>query len=208
MKATMQLFLKLLALVQGLFLVSSCGSDATSVDFSEKLVVSMYGDFAVPFDSVTNTTAIANTTMTSSVVAGNSEPKNQTYTFSGMTVTDSEGTVTDLFTDAATEAAEVIIIDRSQIIFEASLTDLRDTIIASMNVTFAASADAKSPADEVLAFTLPSATLVHTENWTVTAAVEKRLKILVQWKNTINADEDAGTETVEASSYTTELIDE
>ncbi len=191
----------------GLF-VGGCGADSSDIAFTEKLTVSMLGDFTVPFDSTTYATALDNTTMTSAAATGNSEPKNQVYTLSGVTAVDSDSTTLDLFTLAEAESSVITVVDRSQIIFEADLTDFKNSVIESISLTFAATGVAKSPGGEELTFSLPASTLVHTEQWTVTSAVEKRLKVLAQWKYTINVDEDTEAETVEASSFTTELIDE
>lgn len=171
------------------FLLGACGSDPTKVDFTEKLVISMNSVFEEPAG-----------------VTGNNEPKNMTFTMTGLSVTDNEGTATDLFDDADPVVAKII--SRSQIIFEGEIADLEGSTISSITVTLAAAGVATSPGDEELAFTLAVPTVVHNEEWAVGVSKSFRLKLLVQWKNIVTVDEDSGAESIQAPTITTDFVDE
>jgi hypothetical protein len=192
--------------VAALFLVVGCGTAEESINSTEKLSLVMRGDFTVPFDQVTYPTAIANQSRIAAPATGNNDPKNETFTLSGLSLLDAEGTTIDLFEGST--ATEYIIVNRNQIIFEADLSDHKDTVISSATVSFSAAVTASSPAKEDLSITLPQTDYVHTETWTVTSAIDKRLMLYVQWKNTVTVDEDSGAESIIAPSIRTELIDE
>jgi len=148
----------------------------------------------------------ANQTKTSAPVSGDGDPKNQIITITGITLTPSAGDVINLF--EGEEATTYTIVDRSQIIFEADLSEYKGSQIAAITLTFQQSALATTPNDKEVAFNLPAATFTHTQDWTVTAAITKRLQIVSQWKNTISVDETSGNESVESPSIKTLLSDD
>jgi hypothetical protein len=151
------------------------GCGQTELDLDEKLVVAMYGVFEAPADA-----------------AGNAEPKYQTYTFTGLSLTGADGAVVDLFADADTEPTEVRIIDRSQIIFETSVHDYVDDKFTAASVGFDAAVGVGGAGDE-LTTALPQPTLTLSEAFAVEKAKSRRLVVKVQWKNTITRDADDPT---------------
>jgi hypothetical protein len=171
-------------------LLSGCG-DVASVDAKHYLRVVMMGAFEAPEGA-----------------SGNGEPKYQNYMLRDVSGTLEEtGEVIDLYDD---DPLEVRIVSRSQIIYEADISDYEGKIFSQFDVALADTVTGIGASGDELEVTLPSDVLSYAKSYTVPKAKSARLTIKVQWKGTIVTDEDAdpAVETMTAPTFDLDLTDD
>lgn len=185
----MALFQKILGLYALLSVLTGCGS--TDLALTEKLTVVMYGVFETPADAT-----------------GNVEPRSQTYTLNDVSLISADGTLTSVFAETAPKAVKII--NRSQIIEEASLTDYVDLTYSGVRLTFDAAIVGAGKIEAEMATTLPASTIDYVAALTITSAKDLRLVVKVQWKNTVTRDEvaDPPTEVMSAPTFAVGIGDE
>jgi len=164
-------------------LLSACGQ--TSLDLTETLAVGMLGVFEAPQDA-----------------EGNGEPRSMSFTLQGVKITDADGVDTSLFEG---EPVEFSIINRSQIIAEADVSEHVGETFSSITVTFAPSVGVKGKIDENLEVTIANPELQYVDSIAFETAKKARLNIKVQWKNIITRDEEAKTESVTPPAFSLEF---
>jgi hypothetical protein len=179
-----------LALLGGA-LTTGCGSTSTTLELGEMLTVAMIGVFEAPPDA-----------------EGNAEPKFVKFDLEGLKLAAADGTEVELFEEE--EPLEARIINRSQIIYEASLADYVDTEFTSLTVTFGQDIVAGGKYEDEITAELPVAAAEYVDAITVEKAKGLRLTVQVQWKNILTRDEEADppTETMTAPTLTLDLKQE
>jgi hypothetical protein len=166
--------------------LTGCG---TSLTVKSTLVVAMYGVFVAPADA-----------------AGDSEPKYQDYTLEGVTLTAEDGTETELYSD---DPKDLRIVSRSQIIHEADVSDHEDDAFTKIAVTFAPDISGEGTTGDELTTTLAVPTATLETPFTIEQGKERRLKIAVQWKNTVTYDsEQDPAETMSPPTFALSFGDE
>ena len=170
--------------------LTACSSATTSLTTAAKLTVVMYGVFEAPVDAT-----------------GGAEPRFQTYTLNSVDLVDGDGVVTALFSDPP---KSLRIVNRSQIIAELPLTDYVGKSFSSVRVGFDPDVVGGGKIEAAMPATLGNPVLELVEPITVAAAKDVRLKIKVQWKNTVSRDEDADpkTEVMSAPGFSMAFGDE
>ncbi len=176
----------ILALWVGALVLAGCGQ--TSLKLDETLTVVMYGVFEAPADAT-----------------GNVEPRSQTYMLTGVALLNADGTATSVMKE--TEPKELKIISRAQIIEEASLHDYVGTAFAGLRVTFAPDVTGAGKYNPAMATTLTRTDADLLQTLTVEKATAVRLKLKVQWKNTVTRDDAVtpGTEEMRAPTFAVEI---
>ena len=177
---------KLVSIILGLGL-TACGS--TKLELDESLTVAMLGVFEAPTDAT-----------------GNADPRSQTYTLQDVSLVGLDGSLVDLFPD---EPKEIRIVNRSQIIHEADLSDYAEAVYAGIRVEFAAAVVGAGKIEPEMAVTLADPIVLYAQQFTVEKAIAQRLEIHVQWKNTVTRDEaaDPVTEVMAVPTFATQLVD-
>jgi hypothetical protein len=165
-------------------------SGETELDFSEKLTIAMLGTYEEPAGA-----------------AGNADPKFVNVTFIDASLTRSNGAIVDLFEG---EPTAFRIINRSQILHEVDMSSYVDETLSAISVSFEASVTAGGKLGSALESTLLATTVSSASTLTVESAIQKRLEIHLQWKNTITLDEslDPPTETLGMPGLSATLEDD
>lgn len=175
------------AKILGLWLVGcllvGCGQTLST---DETLTVVMYGVFESPADAT-----------------GNVEPRSQSYSLTGVSLLNADGTATSVMTE--TDPKSLKIINRAQIIEEASLHAYVGTTFTGIRVTFAEALTGAGKYEPAMATTLTTTDLDLVETVAVESASTFRLKVKVQWKNTVTRDETVTPPTEEMTAPTFEL---
>ncbi len=172
-------------LAAGVFALVGCGS-MTKIDLTEKLTIAMQGTFEAP-----------------PAADGNAEPKFVKFTLDDVTMTQTDGTVVDLY-DA--DPLDLRIINRPQIIHEAKIKDYVGSDFSQITVTFAADAEAGGKYETSMPLTLATSEADFVEAFSVEKAKSLRLDISVQWKNTVTRNDDDKSETVTSPAFLLELV--
>jgi hypothetical protein len=165
--------------------LSACGS-STSLTETSELNIGMVGTLEMPPDAV-----------------GDADPKSLTFQILDASMTTDSGEVTDLYEED--EPTQVRIINRSQIILTAPLTDVVGKTLSKISVTFDPIVEGQGKSGSTLTTTLPVATLDYASPIAVTAGKNVRLDINVQWKDTISRDADTDEEVLGAPALSVGL---
>jgi hypothetical protein len=170
-------------------LLGACSAE-TELDFSEKLTIAMLGTYEEPAGA-----------------QGNADPKFVNVTFTDASLTKSNGTIVDLFEG---EPTAFRIINRSQILHEVDMSSYVDETLSAITVTFEATVTAGGKIEAAMESTLLAATVSSDSALTIEAAIQKRLEIHLQWKNTVALDEtvDPPTETLGMPGLSATLKDD
>lgn len=170
-------------------LLGACSAD-TELDFSEKLTIAMLGTYEEPAG-----------------VTGNADPKFVNVTFTDASLTKASGTIVDLFDG---EPTAFRIINRPQIIHEVDMSAYVDETLSTITVTFDATVTAGGKIEAAMESTLLATTVSSDSALTVEAAIQKRLEIHLQWKNTVTLDEtvDPPTEALGMPGLSAEIKDD
>jgi len=167
-----------------LSLLSGCG-DTFSLSLKEKLLISMIGVFEAPDGA-----------------EGNGEPRSMSFTLENVTLMAEDGAEIDLYEG---EPAAFAIINRSQIIAEADVTDHVGESFSGIRVSFAPDAVVTGKVTDKIAVTLPQPELMYSQAVTIEKAKELRLNIKTQWKNIVTRDDSTKTESAVPPSFVLEI---
>ena len=124
-------------------------------------------------------------------------PLSQEYKVEAITLTDSNGTATNLLT----EATSFKIVTRPQIILSTSLDTYKDSTFVKVAIQFnsALKTTTRTASDTASSLTTTNVELAKTFVIEATSSVRMIVKVL--WGNIVTKDEDAGTETVGEPSF-------
>lgn len=166
--------------------LSACGgATSSSLALNETLTVAMIGVFEAPADAV-----------------GSAEPKSVTFTVEGVTMTATDGTAIELFEG---EPVDYKVVSRSQIIFEADLSEYVKHDFSSISVTFAPTIIGKGKYEDEMPATLTISSAVYADAFTVEKGKALSLDIAVQWKSTVSRDDEAKTEAFSSPAFVADL---
>lgn len=169
--------------------LQACSDDATDLTFDEALILKMYAVYETPEGA-----------------EGSYEPKWQDYTLNDVYLTPFGATESlSLLED---DPFDVRIVERSQIIFTADLTDYVEDTFSDLTVVFDSTVKAttKFAIDEEMTWDEP--TLSLAKEFTVEKGKEIPIYIEVRWRNTVTRDDEASSDSVVMPAITISDEDE
>jgi hypothetical protein len=162
------------------FLIAGCG-DLGSLSDSGKLRVVVYGVYTAP-ESAT----------------GNATPEHYELSFSRLQLTQSTGTIVDL-SPATTETLRII--DRPQIVYESDLKDYVDSSFSNVSLLFDSQVLVGGKYNSGYDLTLSDPLISEAAEFTVYEGEDIEIAVMIQWRNTIERDTEAKSESVQAPTF-------